>query len=152
MQKRVLTGDIRGLVVLQWGGALAAQFAELVVEGVVEFFHGPLYGLLKGFGLVGNGERLQPFGPGLDLAALVLCASLLAIIVVQMNDDTGQLIVEAFQLAGNTGTHPFNQAGTTFNVVIAVNLDLHKAFLLQPFANSVASRGDSTSLRHFPPV
>jgi hypothetical protein len=37
-------------------------------------------------------------------------------------------------------------------VVIAVNLDLHKAFLLQLFANSAAQLSDNLSLRHLAPL
>jgi hypothetical protein len=68
----------------------------------------------------------MPFGSSFDQAAFVICAGLAAIVIVQVNNDAGQILFKTLQLASGSGADPVYESGAAFNVVIAVNLDLHK--------------------------
>src|SRR5690606_35150264 len=95
----------------------------------VELFNRPLDCQIDRLGLMRNGDRLLPLGPSFDLTALVLAASLVAVLIGDMHNDAGHLFIKALQLAADTGTYPLCQPRTAFNVIIAMNLNLHKLSL-----------------------
>src|SRR5690606_6398047 len=64
--------------------------------------------------------------PRFDLAALVLRACLDSVFVIEVHDNAGDFIIETVELVGDAGAYPLYEPGTSFNVVIAVDLNLHK--------------------------
>jgi hypothetical protein len=63
---------------------LAAQFAEQVIQCVVELGRGTLDSLLQRSGRVAYGNRLMAFGASFHLATFVMRSGLGAVVVAQM--------------------------------------------------------------------
>jgi len=90
---------------------------------------------------MGDGNRLMAFWPRFQLAAQVMGTWFVAVLVAQVDFDTGQVFFITFERALNSCTYPLLQSLTALNMVIAVDLDLHSSSLISassPEAFSVA--------------
>lgn len=105
----------------------AAQFAEQVLEGMLEFGRGAFDGLLQAIGLVADGNRLMAFGACLHLAAHVVGAWLVAVLIAQVDFDAGEVFFVAFERAFYRSAYPLFETGTALDMVVAVDLDLHSS-------------------------
>jgi hypothetical protein len=65
-----------------------------------------------------------------------------------VHNDSGQVLFEPVKLAVNAVTYPLCEPGTAFDVVIAMNLDLHKLSFFNCSRIAPRFSGDKLSLRH----
>ncbi|CAI8878065.1 hypothetical protein EMIT0P265_30477 [Pseudomonas zeae] len=112
------------------GTWFTSQFAEKMLQGVLEFFGSAVDCLFQRIGLVGHGNRLMAFWPRFQLAAQVMGTWFVTVLVAQVDFDTGQVFFITFERALNGCTYPLLQSLTTLNMVIAVDLDLHSSSLI----------------------
>src|SRR5687768_13577855 len=101
-----------------------------MIEFVLEFLGGTVDRLFQRIGFMGYGSRLVAFWPRLQLAAQVMGTWFLAVLVAQVDFDTGQVFFITVERALNSCTYPLLQSLTALNMVIAVDLDLHSSSLI----------------------
>src|SRR5690554_3944569 len=125
----LLTGTLAGIG-CGCGSPSITQLAQLAGERGVQLVQGAIDGDADGVGLVGDGNGLQPPGPCLDLAALVLGTGLLAVLVSDMQRDPSQLLVKTLELGLCCAAGPFHELAAVFDAVITVDLYLHGTLLV----------------------
>src|SRR5690554_2882394 len=125
----LLTGTLAGIG-CGCGSPSITQLAQLAGERGVQLVQGAIDGDADGVGLVGHGNGLQPPGPCLDLAALVLGTGLLAVLVSDMQRDPSQLLVKTLELGLCCAAGPFHELAAVFDAVITVDLYLHGTLLV----------------------
>ncbi|SPO57429.1 protein of unknown function [Pseudomonas sp. JV551A1] len=113
------------------GAALAAQLAVEVFQRVIELGGGTIDRLVQRSGGVGHGNRLVAFGASLHLAAFVMRSGLGAVLVAQVNLDAGEVVFVTFQRVLQCAADPLVEPGVAFEMVAAVDLDLHDSILIQ---------------------
>ncbi|MBP1144870.1 hypothetical protein JOE33_001793 [Pseudomonas sp. PvP027] len=107
------------------GASFAAQFTEQMLEGMIEFYSSAIHSLIYRISLVGNRNGLVSFGASFHLALDVVRARLVAVLVADVDFHAGQVFIVMFERAFNGGTNPLLQSDTAFDVIIAIDLDLH---------------------------
>ena len=119
------------------GTWFAPQFAEQVLKRMFKFFGRPVDRQFQGVGFMGYRNRLVAFWPRFQLAAQVMGTWFFAVLVAQVDFDTGQVFFLTVERALNSCTYPLLQSLTALNMVIAVDLDLHSSSLISASSREV---------------
>jgi hypothetical protein len=106
-------------------GTLVTQFAEQMLQRMIKLHGGAIDSLIQRIGFMGNGHRLMTFGAGLHLTLDVVGAGLVAGLIVNVHFHPSQVFIVVFERAFNGCTNPFFQSDAAFDVIIAIDLDLH---------------------------
>ncbi|RML85137.1 hypothetical protein APX70_03030, partial [Pseudomonas syringae pv. maculicola] len=94
-------------------------------QSVIKLHGCAVHRLIDRIGLVGNRNGLVSFWPGFHLAFDVMRAGLVAVFIADMDFHASQVFIVVFERAFNGGTNPLLQSDTAFDVIIAIDLDLH---------------------------
>jgi hypothetical protein len=81
-----------------------------VLQRVFQFFGCTVDRLFQRIGFMGNGNRLMAFWPRFQLAAQVMGTWFVAVLVAQVDFDTGQVFFITFERALNGCTYPLLQS------------------------------------------
>src|SRR5471032_562871 len=95
--------------------------------------------LFQGVGLVQYRQWLMALWPCFQSAAQIVGTRLVAILVFQVDLDAGQVFFVTFERALNGSTYPLLQSDAAFNMVIAIDLDLHSSSLISASSQEVTN-------------
>src|SRR3546814_1904218 len=127
------------------GQSVAVEFVQNVAQRVVQLLRGAVDCQVQRFGLVGGRDGVVTLDPRLHLAALVMGAALAAVFVVEMDLDSGQMIIEALQFGLDRGLHSLFQIGGDADAVVTVHQNLHGFLLIAALRSSSAGGSKSSS-------
>ena len=106
---------------------------------VVELDCGAIDRLLQRIGFMAHGNWLMALWPCFQAATQIVRAGLVAVLVSQVDLYTGQVFFVAFERALNGSTYPLLQSDAAFNMVIAIDLDLHSSSLISASSPEVTN-------------
>ena len=101
------------------------ELAQVVLEQMDQLLGCAAEGLVLGFAVVVDGQRLVPVEPRFQHAALVGSALAAAVLVAQLHFDAGDLLVEARQRLVQVLIGPAVQGFLVLDAIAGVHLHLH---------------------------